>query len=367
MCPSKVLRCGLHFAQNRERTELRFELTMAERAALLRNNARNTATTDVMSGIDNFEKNMKRLGRCVDPGANWLAQGARARLCAYRVALFGCLCPPTRASPCDHIPSVLVAWTCMCARGVSLCWGACSGPRSPRELTKDDFASAEYETPYDMTNRLAHKFQEDHNAAECVGYYQDVKAKIGEDRVARRERETRRRKMMVNQQRSQAAVEAQRQEQARIAALLEVGQSERLAASQLWRQKYEEQRRVRRMLASIDVQDAKAEERFQQTLARDRAFYRARRKQRVRPCGIHTCARTTVAPFPSLPFHLLCSFFFFLFLFPLTSPSSRCDGTFYRCRTKKRSSSAKSVQSAWQLLQRSALSATQLCAPTSWT
>ena len=205
--------------QDRERTELRFELTVAERAARNRANVRHRYTMEQQNGIDEFEKNMKRMG---------------------------------------------------------------SGPKSPRELTSADFQGVDYEPPYQMTQRLTQKFEEDHKPAEVVGYYQDVKAKISADRIARRERQTRRRKMMVDQARSQAGVEATRAQQQRINKLLEEGKAQRLAASQMWRQQYEEKRRERQMLARLDEQDAKIEEGFLRTLSRDRQHYRTLRAQRVR-------------------------------------------------------------------------------------
>ncbi len=71
--------------QNRERTELRFELTMAERARMLRTNARHRATSDMMNGIDAFEKNMKRLGRyasCYISACNMFTPRSDCHVCA---------------------------------------------------------------------------------------------------------------------------------------------------------------------------------------------------------------------------------------------------------------------------------------------
>lgn len=48
--------------QQRERTELTFELTMRERRRLVAQHARNSAREELETGVQNFDRNMKRLG-----------------------------------------------------------------------------------------------------------------------------------------------------------------------------------------------------------------------------------------------------------------------------------------------------------------
>eukprot|EP00854_Cymbomonas_tetramitiformis_P007823 gene7823-9291_t len=183
---SNVTAEGQHFhhqnrvaARSMERSELRIELALNEKANRKRQAASANAGEDAKDGILAFEKNLQRLGSDDASKVDVLDKGEL---------------PQLGKTPLEHLQKI----------------------------------KSQLPAPSIM-------------AQEGQAYLTRLKSKKGEEQAARKERERRRRKVLLEQQRSQQAGQERRREEALLATLQKQSKEEERIAERLWQLKQEKE------------------------------------------------------------------------------------------------------------------------------
>ena len=183
----------------RERKELSYELSMQERSQIKQENARRAAKMDMHTSLDEFERNMRRMG--IDIGAGEVDIGMEEEQDALARPKGKSLTTPT----------------------VEL---AKNLPGGKRQLLLE-------EKPSEYLQRMEAELEFQFDPKEVKGYETALRYKMKTERTAKKEKETRLRKAEVDQSRIQRSIAQKVAFEDKLAELLELSANERTAAAQV--------------------------------------------------------------------------------------------------------------------------------------